>query len=113
MAIDISTIKTELLTDLATELSDEPTYDATILEVKVKSAIRELISLRRYDRSNMTDSEITEDLNNYYPQLMNVCRYDFNTIGAEGEETHNENGVNRKFKERSKMWSGVIPFGRW
>ena len=113
MAIDIDTLKNEILNDLKAELSDEPTFDEAILEVKIKSAIRELISLRRYDKSGMADAEITEDLNNYYPQLLNISRYDFNTIGAEGETVHNENGVSRRFESRSKMWSGVVPFGRW
>jgi len=113
MAIDISKIKTELVNDLKVELADEPTFTESVLEIKVKAVIRELISLRRYDKSGMTDAQIEDDLNNFYTQLLNVARYDFNTIGAEGEQSHSENGVTRKYSERNKLWNGVVAYGRW
>ena len=32
--------------------------------------------------------------------------------GGEGEKAHNENGISRKYVERGKLWSGVIPFAK-
>ena len=60
----------------------------------------------------MTDAEIETDINRYYTQCMNVARYDYNQLGAEGEQTHNENGISRSYIDRGKLWSGVVPFAK-
>ena len=60
----------------------------------------------------MTDEEIEQDIPRYYTQCMNVARYDYNQLGAEGEESHSENGISRKYIAREKLWSGVVPFAK-
>lgn len=112
MAAIYSAFLSEITTALALELSGEPTYDSDVLSSKADAVIRELMQMRRYNKSSMTETQIVDDLENYYTQVINVTRYDFNTIGAEGEDTHSENGISRKFTERAKLWNGVTPLGR-
>ena len=112
MNIDTTSFEQNIVTALALEMRNDPSFDADVVASKVASVVRELIQRRRYNKSKMSDSQIENDLENFYPQVLNVARYDFNTIGAEGEDRHTENGVDRTFTERSKMWSGVVPIGR-
>ena len=113
MSIDTTAFETELNTDLAAEITGSGAQVLTdVLAVKVKAVVRELLSIRDYDNSGMTDYEIETDLNRYYTQCMNVARYDYNQLGAEGEATHNENGISRSYIDRGKLWSGVVPFAK-
>lgn len=113
MNIDTTAFETELNTDLQIELAAsgvDVLEDA--LGIKVKAVVRELLSIRCYENSGMTDEEIEADIYRYYTQCMNVARYDYNQLGAEGEETHNENGISRKYIDRGKLWCGVVPFAK-
>ena len=110
--VNTENFEKSIATAIALEMKNDPSYNADIVASKVSAVVRELIQRRRYNKSKMTDAQIEEDLENFYPQVLNVARYDFNTIGAEGEERHTENGVDRTFLERSKMWSGVVPIRR-
>jgi hypothetical protein len=38
--------------------------------------------------------------------------YDFNKIGAEFEESHNENSISRIWVERNKLFNGILPLAR-
>lgn len=109
--VDTTAFENELNTDLAAELAGSGAEVLQeVLAVKVKAVVRELLGIRSYKHSGLTDEEIEEDIDNYYTQCMNVARYDYNQLGAEGEESHNENGISRKYIERGKLWSGVVPF---
>lgn len=113
MAVNTSAFIAELNNDLATELyASGNTPLVNVLEVKVKAVVRELLTMRNYDLSGMTDEEIEADIEKYYTQCMNVARFDYNQLGAEGEETHSENGISRKYVDRQTLWSGVVPFAR-
>ena len=111
--VDTTAFETELNTDLAAEITGSgATVLTDVLAVKVKAVVRELLNIRNYEQSGMTDAEIEADINRYYTQCMNVARYDYNQLGAEGEETHNENGISRKYIERGRLWSGAVPFAK-
>ena len=111
--VDTTAFETELNTDLAAEISASGNEVLTgVLAIKVKAVVRELLNIRNYENSGMTDWEIEQDLNRYYTQCMNVSRYDYNQLGAEGEESHNENGISRKYIERTRLWGGVVPFAK-
>ena len=109
---DTSTFEKSINDALALEMSSDPTYNADVVASKVSAVVRELVQRRRYKRSGMSDYDIEEDLENYYPQALNVARFDYNTIGAEGQERHTENGIDRSFIERGKLWAGVVPISR-
>ena len=110
--VDTTAFENSIIEALTLEVSGEPTYNADVIASKVSAVVKELVQRRRYKKSGMSDYMIEEDLDNYFTQALNVARYDFNTIGAEGEDRHTENGVDRTFTERGKLWAGVVPIGR-
>ena len=111
--IDTTAFETELNTDLTAEITGSGLEVLTdVLAVKVKAVVRELLSIRNYELSGMTDEEVEADIERYYTQCMNVARYDYNQRGAEGEDSHSENGISRKYVERGRLWAGVVPFAR-
>ena len=110
--VDTTAFEKSITDVLALEMSADPTYNADVVASKVSAVVRELVQRRRYMKSGMADWAIVEDLENYYTQALNVSRFDFNTIGAEGEDRHTENGIDRSFIDRSKLWAGVVPISR-
>lgn len=111
--IDTTAFENEIKTDLAAELTACGIEVLTdVLGVKVKAVVRELLTIRNYELSGMTDVEIQTDINRYYTQCLNVSRFDYNQLGAEGEDSHTENGISRKYVDRGKLWSGVVPFAK-
>ena len=110
--VDTTAFEKSINDALKLEMSGDPTYNADVVASKVSAVVKELIQRRRYRKSGMADWAIEEDLEDYYTQALNVARYDFNTIGAEGEDRHTENGIDRTFTERGKLWAGVVPIGR-
>lgn len=112
--VNTSAFENELNTNLAIDLAaNGETVDTNVLAVKVHSVVKELIyNVKNYPASGMTDAQIEADIERFYPQCMNVARYDYNMIGAEGEESHSENGISRHYVDRQKLWSGVIPFAK-
>ena len=112
MSVDTSAFEQNIVTAIALEMGNDPTFNPDIVASKVSAIVRELMQRRRYKTSKMSDDAILDDLDNYYPQVLNVARFDFNTIGAEGEERHTENGIDRTFIERGKLWAGVVPISR-
>ena len=113
MAVNTTAFETELNNDLKAEIigSGAEVLEG-VLAVKVKAVVRELLSIRSYENSGMTDEQIESDLQRFYTQCMNVTRYDYNQLGAEGEETHSENGISRKYIQRGDQWAGVVPFAK-
>lgn len=110
--VDTSSFEQNIVRAIVLEMDGEPSFNADVVASKVSAVVKELIQRRRYKKSGMSDDAILEDIEDYYPQVLNVARYDFNTIGAEGEERHTENGVDRTFMERGKLWAGVVPISR-
>lgn len=110
MSVDTSQLQSEILDDLTAELSGEETFNQTILNVKVKLAIRDVMSRRNYKASTWSDKQIQDDLYNYYTTIANIARYDYNQLGAEGESAHSENGVSRTYVSRDALFKGVHAF---
>lgn len=103
-------LKTELLEDLTTELKKDPDFDADILATKVKNAIRDVIERRNYDASGYNDESVAKDIERFYSVIRRVALYDYNQIGAEGQQSHNENSISRSWIDRNSLFAGVIPF---
>ena len=104
-------LQDEIIAELTVELSSEPTFDADVLAVKVKNAIRDVKERRGYQNTSYTDEMITQDLyNNYFSTIRNLALYDFAQIGAPFETTHNENSTNRSWAKRESLLNNVTPF---
>lgn len=106
----IQELTTEIITDLTTEMSSDPTFNADILAIKVKNAIREVSMKRNYTVTTWKEEQIASDLYNYYSTIEAVARYDYNMVGAEGESSHSENGISRQFVNRDELFKGVHAF---
>ena len=103
-------LKNEIIADLTIELQNESTFNADILEIKVKNAIREIIMKRNYQASTYTTEQIEEDLKNYYSVIKNLALYDYNQIGVERESNHTENSISRTWVDRDDLFKGVHAF---
>ena len=108
--IDTSGLEHEILMDLTSEFCGEENFKQNILAVKIKLAVREIISKRNYSATNWNDEKILSDLYNYYATISNVARYDYNQLGAEGESSHSENGVVRTYVTRDNLLKDVHAF---
>lgn len=102
------TLQDEIIADLTLELGAEPTFNADALRQKVINAIREVKTARKYP-SYYTEEQIARDLYDFYSNVRNIALYDYNKIGGEFEQSHNENSVNRSFVDRNSLFGGVIP----
>lgn len=85
--------------------------DLPILAEILNDAISEIKEARHYP-SDMSASEIEEDMNNYISNVKKLAKYDYNQIGGELQESHSENGVSRSFIDRRRCFDGVIPYCR-
>lgn len=108
--VDTSLLEAELVADITTELSGEDAFDASILPVKVKCAVRDVMMRRNYSATSYSDEKIVDDLYNYYSTIYNLAVYEYNQIGMNGEETHNENSINRKWVSKDEILKGVHAF---
>ena len=104
-------LQEEIIADLTTELQGDDDFNDKILAVKVKNAINEIKSARKYP-SSYTEDIINKDLANYYSEITNLARYDYNQIGAEGQSSHSEGDTSRTWVKRDSLFSGIIPLSK-
>lgn len=105
-------LQEEIVSDLTTELQGDDDFNASILAVKVKNAIKEIKSARMYPNS-YTEEKIIKDLSdNYYSSIINLARYDYNQVGVEGQSAHSEGDTNRTWVDRNSLFNGIAPFVR-
>ena len=103
-------LEDEIVAELTVELQDEPTFNVNILAIKVKNAIREVKMKRNYQATSYTDEQVEKDLYNYFSVIKSVALYDYNQIGAEGEQSHSENSISRTWVDRDDLFRGVHAF---
>ena len=106
------TLEYELLEDLTEELSaTDPKFKPELIKPKIKNAIREVKQARNYPK-HYAESEIVEDLENYYSNIRSIALFDYNLIGGEFQESYSENGKSATFVKRNSLFAGVIPLSR-
>lgn len=104
------TLHSEIVSDLKTELESDPKFNERILSGKVKNAIKEVIQRRCYENTSYTEDKIAKDLERYYSTIRKIALYDYNQVGVEGQQSHNEGGTSRTWVEREKLFNGVHAF---
>lgn len=105
-------LEQEIFTDLSAELSaSDENFNEILLLSKVRNAMREVKRARNYPKT-YSDSQIEEDMHDYFSNIRNIALYDYNQIGADFEESHSENSVSRSWKDRDKLFCGICPFVR-
>lgn len=110
MSVDTTQLVKDITNDLARKLKgDGGSVNSNSLNIIVKTVVRELIQRREYPES-MTDEKILADLDNFYATILRVSEYDYNMIGVEGQTSHSENGVNRTYVDRDKLFGEVYKY---
>lgn len=100
-----------IIEDLKTELGLENDNDISVLKVKVNNAYKTVKNARNY-QSCHTDDFIQADIKQFESNIHDLALYDYNQIGAEGQTAHNENGVNRTWKDRKSCLDGIVPLAK-
>lgn len=105
-------MENELIEDLTAELQiTDKLFNASLLEIKVRNAIKEVKRARNYP-SHYTDEMIDDDMERFYSQIRNIALYDYEQIGAENETSHSENNISRSFVDRDKLFAGILPLAK-
>lgn len=95
-------------------LADEAQADLlseNLLRAKIKGAYREVKGARNYPKSYSSE-QIETDMLNYFSNIENIARYDYNAVGAEGMSSYSSDGTSIHYKDRDKLFSGVYPIAR-
>lgn len=101
------TLKAEILADEAqADLLSE-----NLLKAKIKSAYREVKAARRYP-STYSDEQIESDMLNFYSNVEDIARYDYNAVGSEGMTSYSADGTSIHYRDRDKLFYGVYPIAR-
>lgn len=105
-------LEQEIFADLSAELYvSDKNFSETLLLSKVRNAMREVKRVRNYPKS-YTDSQIEQDMYDYFSNIRNIALYDYNQIGSEYESGHSENSVSRNWIDRNSLFNGICPFVR-
>ena len=104
-------IEASVIADLTIELKNEVDFDAEILAVKVKNAIREVKAAKNYP-STYSEEKIANDMMNYYTNIRAIALYDYTKIGAEGQTQYSADGESIHYLDRDKLFKGVYPIAR-
>lgn len=102
----------EIKTELEIELKEETNLDEQLLESKIRGAYRDVQSAIKYDPS-VTEAAIERDMVNYFSQIKAVALYDYNKIGAEGQDKYSADGENISYEDRNKLFYGILPKARF
>lgn len=108
----IAQMTEEIVSDLKAKFNGEPELTDAIIESEVKGAIRELKMKRNYVATSMSEDDIEEDIENYYSVVKKVAEAQCAKLGAEGEQSHSENGISRYYVNEDELWKGVHAFVR-
>lgn len=106
-----STTLNSILQSLELTLGVTEASDIAILTEILNNAMYEIQKARRYPL-NMSQADIDADMENYISNVKHLASYDYSRIGAEGEDSHSENGINRSYDDRAKCFYGVLPFAK-
>lgn len=102
----------EIVAELMAKLKDEPDLTEDICRAEVKNVVRELKMKRNYAATTMSEDDISQDMENYYSVVRNVAEARCVKMGAEGEQSHSENGISRYYVNEDELWKGVHAFVR-
>ena len=100
-------LKAEILADVA----QADLFSESLLRSKIESAYREVKRARKYPKS-YTEADIEEDMQEYFSNIEDIARYDYNAVGSEGLSSYSADGTSIKYKDRDKLFYGVLPIAR-
>lgn len=108
----IDELKESITEGLTVELESDPDFSDEILEEKVNNAVNEVILARRYKMAKYSDEQIEADIENYRSNIRDIALYDYNQSGMDFQSNHQENGINRSYTSRHRLFYGIVPLTR-
>ena len=103
----LTELQEEIIEELEIDMKEED-IDSDLLEVKVKSAIRDVKTARKYP-STYSDAMIEADMEKFFSQIKAIAMFDYNQIGAEGQKGYSADGENIQYLDRKSLFDGVYP----
>lgn len=102
----------ELKNDLTAYLADEP-ETSEMIALSVRRAIRSFKKKRNYPES-YTEEKINSDMEKCYDCIFDLALYFLVKQGAEFQNSHSENSVNRSWESDTDIYisHGIFPFAR-
>ena len=82
--------------------------DNPLIEQLIEQSRQEIINLRNYP-SSYTQEQIDNDVAKYENVIVNLTVYDHSQAGENYMASMNEGGVNRTWKNRNDLLTGVFP----
>ena len=82
--------------------------DNPLIEQLIEQSRQEIITLRNYP-SSYTQEQIDNDMTKYENVIVNLTVYDHSQAGENYMASMNEGGVNRTWKNRNDLLTGVFP----
>lgn len=113
----LSSLKDEIFTELSAQLSGEVGYKESVLQSKLEIAFREVLQARTMKfggsyPSSMSEEQAYSDLSQFSSHIFNLALFDYNTIGIEFQTSSTENSVTRTYRDRDRLFNGIIPLSR-
>lgn len=113
MYASLEEMKDKIIAVLKPELqATDPNFNEDLLAAKAQQTLEEAQVIRNYAQTNYSEGTILADMSTALPVFINVTRYDYNKIGAEGQSQYSGDGENLHYIDRGKMWNSWIPLAR-
>lgn len=104
-------MEAEILADVITYLGDEVgEADNPVLLILIQRAIRK-VCVRRYPFGH-TDLEKEAAVERYRDTIFAAAVYYWAKQGADGESSHNENGISRAYEKEEDIFFDVVPMAK-
>lgn len=108
----VDELKDEIVDSLTIELEDDPDFNEDILIEKVDNAVNEVMLMRRYARARYSESQIESDIVSFRSNIRDISLYDYNQSGNDFQSNHQENGINRSYMSRHRLFNGITPIAK-
>lgn len=82
--------------------------DNPYIEQLIAQAKAEVIKARRYP-DGYTEEQIEQDMLNYERVIIDLAVYDHSQAGEAFMASYSENGISRNWRDRAKLFAGVLP----
>lgn len=101
-------MEAEILQDIITYLGDEVSEtDNPVLLILINRAIRKVCA-KRYPYG-YTDKEKEAAIERYRDTIFSAAVYYWAKQGADGENSHSENGISRSYQSEEELFFDVVP----
>lgn len=107
----IEEIFENLKAEIYADVPQADLFNETLLRSKVEGAFREVKAARRYP-SSYSPQRIESDMVNFYSNIQNLARDDYNAVGGEGLSSYSADGASIHYRDRNRNFAGVYPIAR-